>query len=397
MFQFPRVVPLLIFCMVVSPGGASAQNSSPRTAAVKEAVKKAIEKCIDDGEIAGAVTLVAQGDQFFTRQAFGKADLAANHPMDSDSIFWIASMSKPVTGVAVMILAEQGKLSVDDPVSKYIPEFADLKTADGKPARITIKHLLTHTSGLGEMSNADARKVTTLAQAIPYYLAKPVAFEPGTKWVYCQSSINTAARVVEIVSGQSFPDFLNSRIFEPLGMRDTTFYLSAEQAARLAKSYKKGSGGSLEEAPIGFLLGKSPTSRDRYPAGNGGLFSTAGDYGRFCRMLLAGGTLGGKRILKPETVEQMTTVQFPDIKTGFTPGNGWGLGCCVVREPQGVTAMLAPGSFGHGGAYGTQAWVDPRNHRVYVLMIQRADFPNSDASPVRQAFQEAAASVLTKD
>jgi CubicO group peptidase (beta-lactamase class C family) len=360
-------------------------------------VRQAIEKCIDDHEIVGAVTLVAQGDEFVALQAFGKADVAANREMDSDSIFWIASMSKPVTGVAVMILAEEGKLSVDDPVSRYIPEFAALKTGDGKTARITIKHLLTHTSGLGELSNADARKVTTLAQAIPYYLARPVAFEPGTKWIYCQSGINTAARVVEIVSGQSFPDFLNKRIFEPLGMRDTTFYLSAEQAGRLAKSYRKTSDGSLEETPIGFLLGKSPTSRDRYPAGNGGLFSTASDYGQFCRMLLGGGTLGGQRILKPETVKQMTTVQFPDIKTGFTPGNGWGLGCCVVREPQGVTAMLAPGSFGHGGAYGTQAWVDPRNHRVYVLMVQRANFANSDASPVRRAFQEAVAHVLNKE
>ncbi len=395
MSRLQRVVPLLIVCVVMSP--ARAQNSSPPRGAVMEAVRQAIEKCIDDREIAGAVTLVAQGDQLLTSQTFGMADLAANRAMDFDSIFWIASMSKPVTAVAVMILAEEGKLSVDAPVSKYIPAFAELKTADGQPARITVKHLLTHTSGLGEMSNTDARQVTTLAQAIPYYLAQPVAFEPGTKWVYCQSGINTAAQVVEIVSGQLFPDFLNSRIFKPLGMRDTTFYLSVEQAARLAKSYKKGSNGSLEETPIGFLLGKSPTSRDRYPAGNGGLFSTAGDYGRFCRMLLAGGTLAGQRILKPETVKQMTTVQFPDIKTGFTPGNGWGLGCCVVREPQGVTAMLAPGSFGHGGAYGTQAWVDPRNHRVYVLMVQRADFPNADASPVRQAFQEAVASVLNKE
>jgi CubicO group peptidase (beta-lactamase class C family) len=144
-------------------------------------------------------------------------------------------------------------------------------------------------------------------------------------------------------------------------------------------------------------MGKTPTSRDRFPAANGGLFSTVNDYARFCRMILAGGELDGTRFLRPESVRLMTTIQTDDLKTGFTPGNGWGLGWCVVREPQGITAMLSPGTFGHGGAYGTQAWIDPHLKRVYILMVQRADFPNSDDSPVRRAFQEAAASALRKD
>jgi CubicO group peptidase (beta-lactamase class C family) len=360
---------------------------------VEPVVRPVLERFVADREIAGAVTMVRAEDSSVVA-ALGQADIASGKSMDVHTIFWIASMTKPITGAAVMMLVEEGKLSVDDPVAKYLPEFERLKTADGKPARVTIKHLLTHTSGLGEMSGEQSRGITTLAEAIPFFVAKPVAFEPGSKWVYCQSGINTAARVVEVVSGTTFPDFLEKRIFQPLKMRDTTFYLSPEQAGRLAKSFRRTPEGTLQEVPVGILQGKPPTSRDRYPAANGGLFSTAGDYGRFCQMLLNDGELEGTRLLKPETVRRMTTVQFPDIKTGFTPGNGWGLGCCVVREPQGVTAMLAPGSFGHGGAYGTQAWIDPKAKRIYVLMVQRADFANSDDSPVRKGFQEAAARAL---
>ena len=141
--------------------------------------------------------------------------------------------------------------------------------------------------------------------------------------------------------------------------------------------------------PVAFLNGFSPAFRDRYPAPNGGLFSTASDYARFCRMLLNGGALDGRQLLKPETVKRMSTIQTGDLKTGFTAGNGWGLGVCVVREPQGVTAMLSPGTFGHGGAYGTQAWIDPVKNLVYVLMIQRSNLKDSDASDVRYAFQAA--------
>ena len=191
-----------------------------------------------------------------------------------------------------------------------------------------------------------------------------------------------------------FDQFVERRLFGPLGMKDTTFYLTEEQLPRLATSYRRTDKGELEATEISILYGKAPTSRDRFPAANGGLFSTAPDYARFCQMILNGGELDGRRYLKPESVKLMTTVQTGDLKTGFTPGNGWGLGWCVVREPQGVTAMLSPGTFGHGGAYGTQAWIDPVKKRIYILMIQRADFPNSDASDVRRAFQEAASSAL---
>ena len=305
-------------------------------------------------------------------------------------------MTKPVTGAAVMMMQDEGKLRVDDPVEKYLPEFAGLKTAEGEPARVTIRHLLTHTSGLAEMSGQGSRPVKTLAEAIPYYVNRPVTFPPGSKWAYCQSGINTAARVVEVVSGKTFDRFCDDRIFGPLGMKDTTFYPTDEQLARLAQSYARSKDGALEAAPLR-MLGGPVSSRERMPMANGGLFSTAPDYYRFCKMLLDDGRFEGKALLKPESVRRMTTVQSGDVKTGFTPGNGWGLGVCVVREPQGVTAMLSPGTFGHGGAYGTQAWIDPKLRRVYILMVQRTNFPNSDDSPVRLAFQKAAAPATAGD
>jgi CubicO group peptidase (beta-lactamase class C family) len=378
----------LTLALVSSPARrAVAQSSAPT---ILPAVHEAMQKCVDNREIAGSVTLVATGDGIVHIEAIGKADLAADRLMSSDQLFWIASMTKPVTGAAVMMMQEEGKLRVDDLVEKYIPKFSGLKTAAGEPAKVTIRHLLTHTSGLAEMSRQSSRPVKTLAEAIPYYVDRPVAFQPGSKWVYCQSGINTAARVVEVVSGKTFDTFCDERIFGPLGMKDTTFYPTKEQLARLAQSYARNKEGALEAAPLR-MLGGPVSSRERMPMANGGLFSTASDYYRFCKMLLDGGRFGGKLLLKPESVHQMTTVQSGDVKTGFTPGNGWGLGVCVVREPQGITAMVTSGTFGHGGAYGTQAWVDPKLRRIYILMVQRTNFGNSDASPVRLAFQKAAA------
>ena len=346
---------------------------------------------VRDREIAGAVTLVATPDRIIHLDAAGKSDIASDRPMRPDTIFWIASMTKPITATAVMMLQEEGKLSVDDLVEKHIPEFGKLTTKDGQPARLTIRHLLTHTSGMGEASGPGARDARDLAGLIPMFVAKPVGFEPGTKWVYCQSSINTAARIVEIASGLSFNEFLDRRLFGPLGMKDTAFYPTEEQLPRVATAYRKNKKGDLEPVEDRVAYGKRATRRDRYPAGNGGLFSTAPDYARFCRMILNGGELDGRRYLKPESIQQMTTVQTGDIKTGFTPGNGWGLGWCVVRQPQGTTAMLSPATFGHGGAWGTQAWIDPVKKRIDILMIQRSDFPNSDATEIRRGFQEAAA------
>lgn len=360
--------------------------------AAESSVKDRMNHFIDRKEVAGTVTAVVTRDKVVALDAVGHADLAAMAPMKPDTIFWIASMTKPVTATAVMLLQDEGKLSVEDPVGKYVPELKDLKTKEGKPANVTLRHLLTHTAGMGEATGEQSKKAETLADLIPAYAAQPVKFEPGTKWEYSQSGISTLGRIVEVVSGKPFQDFVQERLFGPLGMKDTTFYLSDDQIKRLAKSYKR-TGDALEEAPIFILDGHSPNSRQRYPAANGGLFSTAPDYARFCQMILNHGTLDGRQYLKPETVKQMTSLQTPEsIKTGFTEGNGWGFGWCVVRNPQGVSEKLSPGSFGHGGAYGTQAWIDPAKGVAFILMTQRANFPNADASDVRKAFQEAAAS-----
>jgi CubicO group peptidase (beta-lactamase class C family) len=391
-----RSVVALLLVMIAVSVHARQKSDGPDKAPAIATISERLRPFIDDKEVAGAVTLVATPARIAHLDAIGKADIGAGKPMRHDTIFWIASMTKPITAAAVLMLQDEGRLSIDDPVEKYLPDFKSLRTAAGKPAAVTIRHLLTHTSGMSEISSDVARGIKDLAELIPIYVAKPVQFEPGTKWVYCQSGINTAARVVEVVSGVLFDKFVERRLFGPLGMKDTTFYLAEDQLPRLAKSYRWTKPGELEATEVSILYGKAPTSRDRFPAANGGLFSTATDYARFCQMLLNDGELEGRRYLKPESIKLMNTIQTGELKTGFTEGNGWGLGCCVVREPQGLTSMLSPGTFGHGGAYGTQAWIDPAKKRIYILMVQRANFPNSDASEVRRAFQEAASSALDR-
>ena len=360
------------------------------TVAEIQAVTKAMQGAVDRDEVSGAVTLVTSPDKILHMSAVGLSDVAAGQPMREDGLFWIASMTKPLTASAILMLQDEGKLSVNDPVARYLPELAALKTADGKPGNLTLKHLLTHTSGMAEASPEQSLAAKRLADLIPSYV-QPLKFEPGTKWQYCQSGINSLGRSIEIVSGKSLPDFFQERLLSPLGMKDTAFYPSPDQLVRLAKSYKLVNG-KLEEAALNPIA--DPARPERFPAANGGLFSTARDYARFCQMLLNGGALDGRRYLSPEAVAQMSAVQTGDIHTGFTEGNGWGLGCCVVRQPQGVTAALSPGTFGHGGAYGTQAWIDPVKKRIYILMVQRANFTNSDASEVRRAFQAAAVGTL---
>ena len=364
----------------------------------------AMQGMVGKNEIAGAVTVVVTKDRVLHVESTGLADVAAKRAMSPETLFWIASMTKPVTGTAVLMLQNEGKLNVADPVAKYLPEFANLKTPSGKLANLTITQLLTHTSGLGEAGGPAAQQARTLADLVPIWLAAPMQYEPGAKWSYTQSGINAAARVVEVVSGQTFDAFLQQRLFDPLGMKDTTFYPSAEQRARLVTAYSKNKDtGALEAVPRReFYEG----TRNRPPQGNGGLYSTPRDYARFCQMLLGGGTLDGRRILSADAMKFLSTPQTGDMPTGFfqnSPlGNlganyGWGIGTCVLRKPHdGVAAMLSPGSFGHGGAWGTQAWVDPVKGVAYVLMIQRSNLPNSDASDVRRVFQEAAAKALGK-
>jgi CubicO group peptidase (beta-lactamase class C family) len=364
----------------------------------------AMQEMVAKNEITGAVTVVVTKDKVLHLESTGLADVASKRPMTPDTIFWIASMTKPITGTAVLMLQDEGKLKVSDPVAKYLPEFANLKTPSGKPANLTIAQCMTHTSGLGEADPEAAKKARTLADMIPLFLAAPMQYEPGEKWKYTQSGINTTARIVEVVSRQTFDTFLQQRLFDPLGMKDATFYLTAPQHARLVTAYAFNKGTrELEAVPP---RADYDGSHDRPPQGNGGLYSTAPNYARFCQMLLAGGTLDGHRYLSADAMKFLTTPQTGNLPTGFfqndTLGHyganyGWGIGVCILRQPHpGVAATLSPGSFGHGGAWGTQAWVDPVKGVAYVLMVQRSNLPNSDGSEVRRAFQEAAAKALGK-
>lgn len=364
-------------------------------------IAAALQKFVDDGTVAGAAGLVADRDGVRWHDAVGKSDLGSGRAMGRDDVFWIASMTKPMTGSAIAMLEEEGRLSVADPVEKYLPEFRGMwmiasqskdEMSLKRPTRpITIRDLLTHSSGLGDLEAP--RHDCSLAELVMGYSQKPLLFEPGSQWKYCNTGINTLGRIVEVVSGKAYAEFMRERVFGPLGMKDTTFWPSGEQIARLAKSYKKAEGGALEEVGIKHLKGDiSDRARTAFPMG--GLFSTAHDLSRFYRMLLRGGELDGRRILKPETVARMTAVLSGELKTGFVDGMGFGYACGIVREPQGVTAMLSAGTFGHGGAHGTQSWADPKRGIVYVLMIQRAGMPNGDASDVRRAFQEVAAAAF---
>lgn len=360
-----------------------------------------MEEMVAKKEVAGAVTVVVAKDKVLHVESTGLADVAAQRPMTPDTLFWIASMTKPITGAAVLMLQDDGKLKVSDPVAKYLPEFANLKTPSGKPANLTITQILTHTSGLSEASGPAQKGAKTLADLVPIWLAAPMQFEPGEKWKYCQSGINAAGRIVEVVSGMSFDAFLQQRLFDPLGMKDTTFYPTEAQRVRLVTAYAKNKDtGALDPVPPReFYEG----TRNRPPQGNGGLFSTPRDYARFVQMLLAGGTLDGRLYLSADALKFLATPQTPDtMPVGFFQNEhgtkyGWGLGTSILRTPhEGVAAMLSPGTFGHGGAWGTQAWVDPVKGVAYVLMIQRSNLPNSDASDIRRAFQEAAAQALAK-
>jgi CubicO group peptidase (beta-lactamase class C family)/acetyl esterase/lipase len=354
-------------------------------------IPTAMQQYIDRKQLAGAVTLVARQGKIVQLEAVGYADVENSLPMTKDSIFAIASMTKPITATAVMILQDEGKLSVSDPVSKYIPQFKDVQLAGKPPAReITIRDLMTHTAGLSRPPRKEGDAPPSLKETSERIASQPLQFEPGSRWQY-GDGLTVCGRIVEIVSGQSFDEFLKERIFTPLKMNDTTFQLTAEQKPRLARLYKRGKDKTSIEKVEGF----DPTMR-RTPNPSGGLFSTATDMARFYQMVLAGGELDGKRIVSQAAAKEMTRLQTGEIVTGFTPGCGWGLGWCLVQQPQGVTKMLSAGAYGHGGAFGTQGWVDAKRDLICVLMIQRSDFGGSDDSDVRASFQDLAVAAITE-
>ena len=352
-----------------------------------EAIKEALEASIAAGEVVGAIGLVTGAEETLALVTAGYQNLEEEIPMREDALFCIASMTKPITGIAGMMMLEEGKLSLDDSLAKHLPEFSELKDSNGEPVTVTLRQCLSHTSGMSDLSLEEEDGCRQLSDLVSLIVSKPVNFLPGTEWCYCQTGINMTAHVVERLSGIDFPTFVRGRIFEPLGMKDTTFYPDESQISRIALVYGRTEEGGWEKGDHDWVTHGRLETSDRYPKANAGLFSTAADYARFCRSLLN----QGAGLVSPESVREFCSVQTGELETGFTPGNGWGLGCAVMKQPQGVTAMLSSGTYGHGGLYGTQGWIDPVEKRAYILMVQRSDFENADESKVREEFQRAAA------
>jgi CubicO group peptidase (beta-lactamase class C family) len=362
-------------------------------------IHETIQRHIDSHDISGAVTLVARNGRTAHFEAHGLMDLEPRKPMSKDAIFRIFSMSKPVAGVAILMLMEEGKVRLNDPVSKFIPEFKGMKVAvaQERPAggssgaapqppqfytipaarEITIQDLLTHVSGLGsgpasaaEMPRIARKPNEALADYIPRLGTTPLDFQPGSRWTYSPgAAFDTLGRIVEIISGQTFDQFLRQRIFDPLGMKESFFHPSEDLWPRVPNTYHRADDTLTKASNQNRLVSTT------YFSGAGGLMSTTEDYARFGEMLLEGGQLNGKRLLSPKTVEMMRSVFAPDTLPGRAPGRGFGLSVQVVSDPIAAGYRVSQGSFGWDGAFGTHFWIDPKEKLVGVLMIQ-TDNPN---------------------
>jgi CubicO group peptidase (beta-lactamase class C family) len=370
-------------------------------------IRERMQHYVDQQIIAGAVTCVGSQAGIAHLEAVGLHQIETKQLMPVDALFRIASMTKPITAIGIMILQEEGKLSVDDPVEKHLPEFRGqwlVASRDAnsvtlkKPSRpITLRDLLTHTSGLPGgfppgLSDLYQTRHRTLAEAVLVSSQQPLDFEPGSKWAYCNAGIDTLGRIIEVKSGQSFEEFLAARVFRPLGMKDTTFFPNEIQTPRIAGLYEVKNGQLIAaNRPI---IG--PATGAKHPIPAGGLYSTAADLARLYQAMLQGGRLGSAKILSPESVRTMTKTQTGDLPCGFVPGMSFGFGWAVVKEPQGVTARLSPGTFGHGGAFGTQAWVDPQQDFFVILLIQRVGLQNADGSDLRRDLQQLAVDAIQR-
>ena len=378
-------------------------------------IHDAMQRHIDARDISGAVTLVARNGQIAWVHAQGLMDVESNKTMTKDAIFRVFSMSKPICGAAILMLLEEGKVRLNDPVSKFIPEFKATKVAvvqerlasapASDPPRyysvpaareITIQDLLTHVSGLASGGPASTHELPnliemvgsrTLADMMPKYAAAPLDFQPGSRWTYSPLvGFDTLGRVVEVVSGMTFDQFLKQRIFSPLGMKTTAFHPGDDRWPNVVTAYHRADGVLTKTQNPNRLQSKT------YFSGAGGLVSTAEEYAQFALMLSAGGQWNGKRLLSPRTIELMSSVFVPDTLQGRAPGRGYGLSVEVVSDPVAAGRRVSKGSFGWDGAYGTHFWVDPNEKLIGVMMIQTdnpdrqvdRDFENA----VRQAILE---------
>ena len=383
---------------------------------------KGMQAFIDRKEAGGIVTLIARDGKVVDVHASGYQDVAAKTPMRTDTMFRIASMTKPITSVAVMMLYEEGKLLLTDPVSKFIPAFKSSRVLEGAAAEpvaarrgINLRDLLSHRSGItygiinggpgggGYRKNGvtDGLAVTsmTLAEAIDKLAAEPLIAQPGTAWNYSLST-DVLGRVVEVASGQPFQVFLRERIFTPLRMADTDFIVPESKWSRLATVYSPDAGGGIRPMTDPESFGNtvmSPLASYRegktYFSGGAGLVSTVRDYARFAQMLLNGGALDGARLLSPKTIELMTASHTGDLPPSGLIGGGaqFGLGFRVVTDVGATQTLGSNGVFGWSGIYGTNFWVDPKERLVAIVMVQR--YPGS---PVASAFTPLVYQALVK-
>ncbi len=372
-----------------------------------ERLDQVMQDYIDRNEVAGVVTLVARRGKVVHFSALGQRDVEAGAPMTHDSIFRIASMTKPIASVALMMLYEEGRFQLRDPIAKWLPEFADMQVAIPAPPQerltgryktvpasrpITVQQILTHTAGLANtyrgITQPEFQEVVaprkpgdTVGGMLKRLAALPLNFHPGDQWEYGRAT-DVAGRLVEVMSGQTLDVFLRERIFEPLDMTDTHFYLPKSKLDRFAALYRPDAHGKIE-------LSEAPTAESRYVAephtyfsGAGGLVSTARDYFRFHQMMLNGGELDGARILSHKTVELMTANHTGDKGIWLAgPGYGFGLGYAVVTDLGPSGTPRSEGSYYWGGAFGTIFWVDPSEELIGILMEQIRPYTHLNARP----------------
>ena len=400
LFTLASTTPAFAASLPASPAGAGAD--SPRFSAERlQRLDGFLRQATDARGYLGAVSLVYSDGKTVQSQAYGYRDLARSEPMRTDSIFRIYSMTKTATTVAVLMLVEEGRLNLDDPVEKFLPEFADMQVFAGgsadapqlRPAKhkLTLHQLLTHTAGFATggagheeatklLGRADLHGSANLAEFSRRLSQVPLAVEPGTRFSYDGTQLEVLARVVEVASGQRFDAFLQQRLFDPLGMIDTGFSVPTGKRGRIVDITVMGAEGKLR-------LDDGPSAVDPgamlnpYPSGAGGLYSTAADFMRLCRMLLDGGSLEGVSILGRKTVEQMRvnhlTFLDPPV-TQFSDAEGFGLGGSVLLDPARKGRLGSVGQFGWSGAASTYFSIDPQERMISILLLQH--LPNDAAN-----------------
>jgi len=378
----------------VALSSAIAQSNNKAAVVDQDVLSKIPQRMksfVDRQTVAGAVTLVAHGNDVVEFDATGMADVEAGHAMQKDTIFQIMSMTKPVTAIGIMMLAQQGKLALRDPVEDYLPEFKDLRVRttvgpDAVRARvpnhaITIRDLLTHTAGIQDYPGPPAIPDYAQTMSVPLdevvrQLAKqPLLFQPGTQWSYSSPGIEILGRIIEVCSGEKYVDFITEHILQPLGMKDSFFFPPADKISRIAMVYAQ-KDGKLLRSPASILGGDPAKHRQGavFPAPGWGLYSTAEDLLHLYRMMLNDGVYQGHRYLSPFSVHLMTEPQTTGIQpVGWMRGSDYGLAWEVVTDPLGELAGHTIGTYGHGGAFGTQGWIDPNNDLISILLIQRSD------------------------